>query len=131
MTETIRVRLSAACRLQVNASTSRLYPAGWTGDVDEATARGWIADGKAVHVLPATAALTVAQTVVLAAAADEIIKQAQQPVGEPAPIVLDDLTLAELKQVAESVGLFYPAKITKPKLIEALTAHAVVMPDAV
>jgi len=127
----MEIQTSAECKRTLPSGAVQVYPAGWTGDVDEATARGWIADGKAVHVLPATAALTVAQTVVLAAAADEIIKQAQQPADEPAPIVLDDLTLTELKQVAESVGLVYPAKITKPKLIEALTAHAVVMPDAV
>lgn len=119
----MEIQTSAECKRRLPSGAVQVYPSGWTGDVDAATARDWIAAGRAIQVLPATAALTVAQTVVLAAAADEILAQAQQPAGEPSPLMLDDLTLAELKQVADSVGLAYGVKITKPRLIEALIAH--------
>lgn len=118
------VKLKAECRQALNAVSTKIYPAGWSGQVPDELALKWIEEGKAEPVIneqTVLADITKAVKAEAEAAAQETPAPAQvQGPGEAGEISLDELTLAELRQVASEARIEGASRMKKADLVVIL-----------
>jgi len=125
----MQVKMIAARDVTMSALSTKTYPADWIGEVPDEIARRWISEGVAADLTPtaATPAFTLAETAALKAAAGAIIAAAEDAGAEDPvenDIALEDLTLAELRELADQAGLDVPPRAKKAELVVILQVHA-------
>ncbi len=141
----MRVKFLVETTVRLDSINSKIYPEGWAGEVPDQLGADVIQQGLAVYVEPTLTQLppgqqfTAEQAAVLAAAADIALQQAnQEQQGDGAghagdgsgtadagdELQLEDLTKAELLELAEKAGLEGVKKLNKAELLEALTKPA-------
>ena len=116
----MRVKMLRDMTVVVDKMTSRTWPAGWAGEVDDDIAGGW-KTGVDYQPLPppeAPIALTRAQTQVLAAAADQALAA---QAAEEARAAYEAMALAELRAIAVARGLDGASRMKKADLVVALS----------
>lgn len=107
------------------------YPAGWSGSVPDEHGEAWCAEGAAQPLdsdapVPVLSPRRVHILGQLADAIDAQAAAAAAPSGDTAgeEVKLEDLTVAELKEVAAGAGVTLPARVTKAQIVELLNAKA-------
>ena len=110
------VKLKSERRLKLNSVSTKTYPAGWSGQVDDTVAERWVAEGAAEPVI--TEASVLAE-ITAAVKAEAVAKSSTSSADD---ISLDTLSVNELRQVAASAGLDGASKMKKAELLAALKA---------
>lgn len=106
----MQVECTADCREAINTTTTKTYPKGWIGSVDDALGNAWVAAGTA-RKLTDTPTLTGEETAVLKAVAQHglAVAAAQgQADGAAMPDVAAEiraLSLADLRAMAKANGV--------------------------
>ena len=113
------VKLKAECRQALNTVSTKISPAGWSGQVPDEMALKWIGEGKAEPVINEQTVLADITKAVKAEAA----KAAAVPEQKADEISLDELTLAELRQVAAEAGIAGASRMKKADLVAQLKAR--------
>lgn len=116
------VKLKAECRQALNAVSTKVYPAGWSGQVPDEMALKWIGEGKAEPVINEQTVLADI-TKAVKAEAEAAAKAAVAPARPDEEINLDELTLAELREVAAEAKLEGASRMRKADLLAALKAR--------
>lgn len=109
---------------QVSPIASRTYPKGWSGEIRDDIARDWIEKRKCIPAADPSAKFSPSETVVLKAAAGQIMEQSQAAEVERMRADLEAMTVAELRQIAADHGVTLPAKSLKADIVAALIEDA-------
>lgn len=122
-------------RVTLPSGAIQTFPVGWSGEAPDLEARQWIEDGAAERLSPAApvaAPFTPRQAAILAGAADEIDRQAQQqqvseltvdPDEQGGEIDLNAMTDEQLEHVGEQLGIKRGRK-SRERFIEAIERKA-------
>lgn len=124
----MEIETTARCERRTPSGAVQVYPAGWAGEIDDATGGAWIAAGTARQVIVTGGTLTPAETHVLKSAAQDILAGQQAAAAAQLSADLAAMTVAELREMATAAGLPVEPRARKAALVGALLArHAEIL----
>lgn len=128
------ITVTVAKTMPLPSGAELQIPAGWSGEIDDATALAWIAEGSAEPEYTEGQVLShLAQGMIAEQKAADAVEIAKMRADSPPPVTdagdpvsYADLTIPELMAFAASVGLDTAPLGKRPKkadLVAALEAH--------